>query len=371
MAAQAATLDYSPAFQFAQPKSFELAHRISQFMPEGLNRVFFTGSGSESVDSALKIARAYWRKQGRAEKTRLVGRAKGYHGVNFGGISVGGLPANRQLYGQGVEAVHLPHTQLPGMEFSRGQPSSGAELADALLGIIAVHDASTIAAVIVEPMSGSAGVIVPPVGYLERLRELCTQHDILLIFDEVITAFGRLGHPFGAHRFNVMPDIITTAKGLTNGVIPMGAVFVRDEIYDAFMNGPEHMIEIFHGYTYSGHAVAAAAGVATLDVYEEEGTFEQAAALEQHFEDLLHSFADHPLVIDVRNYGLMGAIEMAPREGAPGARGIDAHKKCFWDENMVVRAGMDTLQFSPFLNSDPDEMTQSFEAVRRVVDTVE
>ena len=219
-------------------------------------------------------------------------------------------------------------------------------------------------------MPGSAGVIPPPPGYLERLRETCDRHGILLIFDEVITAFGRVGEAFGAQRMGVMPDIITTAKGLTNGVVPMGAVFVRDEIYDAFMNGPEHMIELFHGYTYSGHPVAAAAGVAALDVYEQEGSFEQARALEQPFEDMLHSFADHELVIDVRNFGLMGAVEMAPRDGAPGARGAEAHKKCFWDEQVVVRAGMDTLQFSPFLNANIDELSKAFEGIRRVLDTI-
>jgi beta-alanine--pyruvate transaminase len=234
-----------------------------------------------------------------------------------------------------------------------------------------LHDGSNIAAVIVEPVAGSTGILPPPVGYLERLREICDQHGILLIFDEVIAAFGRLAKPFGAHRFGITPDIIATAKGLTNGVIPMGAVLVRKSIFDAFMQGPEYMIELFHGYTYSGHPVAAAAGLATMQIYDDEGIFEQSRALEQHFEDLLHSFADHKHVIDVRNFGLMGAIEMAPREGAAGARGGEAHKKCFWEENLVVRNGMDTLQFSPFLNSDPDEMQKSFEGIRRVLDTIE
>jgi beta-alanine--pyruvate transaminase len=267
---------------------------------------------------------------------------------------------------------HLRHTlDIERNAFSRGLPEHGAELAEDLERLCALHDGSNIAAVIVEPVAGSAGVIPPPPGYLQRLREICDQHGILLIFDEVIAAFGRLGAPFGAHRFGVTPDIITTAKGLTNGVIPMGAVLVRDTVYDAFMQGPENMVEIFHGYTYSGHPVAAAAGLASMDVYEDEGIFEQSAALEQKFEDLLHSFADQKHVIDVRNFGLMGAIEMAPREGAAGARGGEAHKKCFWDEHLVIRNGMDILQFSPFLNSKPDEMEQSFAAVRRVLDSLE
>ncbi len=267
---------------------------------------------------------------------------------------------------------HIRHTHdLERNAFNRGQPEHGAELADDLERLCALHDGSNIAAVIVEPVAGSCGVLPPPIGYLKRLREICDKHGILLIFDEVITAFGRVGEAFGAQRLGVTPDIITTAKGLTNGVIPMGAVFVRDSIYEAFMQGPEHMVELFHGYTYSGHPVAAAAGLATMDVYEEEGIFEQARGLEKHFEDLLHSFADHKHVIDIRNFGLMGAIELSPRDGAPGARGSEIHKKCFWDENLVVRNGMDIIQFSPFLNSDPDEMEASFEGVRRVLDTVE
>jgi beta-alanine--pyruvate transaminase len=326
------------------------------------------------VDTALKIALGYHRARSEGNRTRLIGREKGYHGVNFGGMSVGGIVPNRKIFSAalipGVD--HLRHTlDIERNAFSRGLPEHGIELAEDLERLCALHDGSNIAAVIVEPVAGSAGVIPPPPGYLERLREICDQHGILLIFDEVIAAFGRLGAPFGAQRFGVTPDIITTAKGLTNGVIPMGAVLVSDSIYDAFMQGPENMIEIFHGYTYSGHPVAAAAGLATMDVYDDEGTFEQAAGLEQHFENLLHSFADQKHVIDVRNFGLMGAIEMAPRAGAPGARGGEAHKKCFWDENVVVRNGMDTLQFSPFLNSNPDEMEQSFAAVRRVLDSIE
>jgi beta-alanine--pyruvate transaminase len=371
---QVAELDYCMSFQVANNKAIELADRVTKMAPEGINHCFFTNSGSESVDTALKIALGYHRARSEGNRTRLIGREKGYHGVNFGGMSVGGIVPNRKIFSAalipGVD--HLRHTlDIERNAFSRGLPAHGIELAEDLERLCALHDGSNIAAVIVEPVAGSAGVIPPPPGYLERLREICDQHGILLIFDEVIAAFGRLAAPFGAQRFGVTPDIITAAKGLTNGVIPMGAVLVSDTVYDAFMQGPENMIEIFHGYTYSGHPVAAAAGLATMDVYDEEGTFEQAAALEQHFEDLLHSFADHKHVIDVRNFGLMGAIEMAPRKGAPGARGGEAHKKCFWDEKLVVRNGMDTLQFSPFLNSNPDEMEQSFAAVRRVIDSIE
>ena len=371
---QVAELDYCIAFQVTNNKAPELAARVTRLAPEGINRCFFTNSGSESVDTALKIALGYHRARGEGNRTRLIGRERGYHGVNFGGMSVGGIVPNRKVFSAalipGVD--HLRHTHdLEHNAFSRGLPAWGGHLADDLERLCALHDGSNIAAVIVEPVAGSTGVLPPPVGYLKRLREICDRHGILLIFDEVITAFGRVGKPFGSQRFEVTPDIITTAKGLTNGVVPMGAVLVRDKIYDAFMQGPEHMIELFHGYTYSGHPLAAAAGLAALDVYEEEGTFAQSAALEQHFEDLLHGFADHPLVIDVRNFGLMGAIEMAPRNGAPGARGAEAHKKCFWDENLVVRAGMDTLQFSPFLNSDPDEMAESFKGIRRVLDTID
>jgi beta-alanine--pyruvate transaminase len=361
-------------FQVTNNKAIELADRVTKMAPEGIDHCFFTNSGSESVDTALKIALGYHRARGEGHRTRLIGRERGYHGVNFGGMSVGGMVPNRKVFSAnlipGVD--HIRHTHdLQRNAFSRGLPEHGAELAEDLERLCGLHDGSNIAAVIVEPVAGSTGVLPPPVGYLQRLREICDQHSILLIFDEVIAAFGRLSSPFGAQRFGVTPDIITTAKGLTNGVIPMGAVLVRDSIYDAFMQGPANMIELFHGYTYSGHPVAAAAGIATMDVYKEEGTFEQAKALEQHFEDLLHSFKGHKHVIDIRNFGLMGCIEMAPREGAPGARGGEAHKKCFWEENLVIRNGMDILQFSPFLNSDPDEMEQSFAKIRRVLDSLE
>jgi beta-alanine--pyruvate transaminase len=371
---QVAELDYCMTFQMGNDKAFALAERVIDMAPDGFSNCFFTNSGSESVDTALKIALAYHRARGEGNRTRLIGREKGYHGVNFGGMSVGGIVPNRKVFSAnlipGVD--HLRHTlDLEHNAFSRKQPEWGAHLADDLERLCTLHDGSNIAAVIVEPVAGSAGVIPPPVGYLERLREICDQHGILLIFDEVITAFGRVGKAFGAERFGVTPDIITTAKGLTNGVVPMGSVLVQQHVYDAFMQGPEHMIELFHGYTYSGHPLAAAAGLATIEVYEEEGTFEQAAALEPIFEDILHSFDDHDRVIDVRNFGLMGAIELAPRDGAPGARGLEIHKKCFWEENLIVRNGMDVLQFSPFLNSDVDEMQQSFEAIRRVIDAVD
>lgn len=370
---QVATLDYCIGFQVSNDKAFALAERVVEMAPAGFSNCFFTNSGSESVDSALKIALAYHRARGEGHRTRLIGREKGYHGVNFGGMSVGGMLPNRKMFSAnlvpGVD--HMRHTlDLARNAYSRGLPAHGVELADDLERLAALHDGSNIAAVIVEPVVGSAGVIPPPVGYLEKLREICDRHGILLIFDEVITAFGRVGKATAAERFGVTPDLITIAKGLTNGVIPMGAVLVRDHVYDAFMQGPEHAIELFHGYTYSGHPVAAAAALATLDVYKDEGTFEQAQELENTFADLLHSFDDHDKVIDVRNFGLMGVIELASRPGAPGSRGLEIHKKCFWEEKVVVRNGMDLLQFSPFLNSRVDEMEQSFEAVRRVIDSV-
>ena len=371
---QVAELDYCMTFQMGNEKAFELAGRVIDMAPDGFSNCFFTNSGSESVDTALKIALAYHRARGEGHRTRLIGREKGYHGVNFGGMSVGGIVPNRKVFSAnlipGVD--HLRHTlDLEHNAFSRKQPEWGAHLADDLERLCQLHDGSNIAAVIVEPVAGSAGVIPPPVGYLEKLREICDRHGILLIFDEVITAFGRLGKSFAAERFGVTPDIITTAKGLTNGVVPMGCVLVQQKIHEAFMQGPEHMIELFHGYTYSGHPLAAAAGIATMDVYREEGIFGQATELEPVFEEILHSFDDHEKVIDVRNIGMMGAIELAPRDGAPGGRGLEIHKKCFWDENLIVRNGMDTLQFSPFLNSNVDEMRQSFEAVRRVIDSVD
>ncbi len=371
---QVATLDYSLGFQASSDRVFELSEKVTAMAPEGFNRVFFTNSGSESADTSLKIALGYHRARGEGHRTRLIGREKGYHGVNFGGMSVGGMFPNRKVFGSNLipQVDHLRHTLNPEKNaFSRGQPRWGSHLAEDLERLAALHDGSNIAAVIVEPVSGSAGIIPPPVGYLERLREICDQHGILLIFDEVITAFGRIGEPFGAQRFGVMPDIINMAKGLTNGVIPMGAVMVRDEIYDAFMHGPKQAIELFHGYTYSGHPVAAAAGIAALDVYVEEDSFAQSRALEQHFEDHIHSLADHPLVSDIRNFGLMGGVDLVARPGEIGARGLEVHKKCFWEEDLVVRNGGDILQFSPFLNSRPEDITMTFEKVRRVLDSID
>ena len=371
---QVASLDYCMSFQMSNDIAFELAERVVDMAPDGFSNCFFTNSGSESVETALKIALGYHRARGEGNRTRLIGREKGYHGVNFGGMSVGGIVPNRKIFSAnlipGVD--HIRHTlDIEKNAFSRGLPQHGVELADDLERLAQLHDGSNIAAVIVEPVAGSAGVLPPPPGYLEKLRETCDRHGILLIFDEVITAFGRVGKGTAAERFGVTPDIITTAKGLTNGVIPMGGVLVQQHVYDAFMQGPEHMVELFHGYTYSGHPVAAAAGLATMDVYKEEGIFEQAAELESTFADILHSFDNHEKVIDVRNFGMMGSIELAPRDGAPGARGLEIHKKCFWDEKLVVRNGMDALQFSPFLNSNVDEMQASFEGIRRVIDAVE
>ncbi len=371
---QVAELDYALGFQVSNDKSFELARRVTELAPEGFSQCFFTNSGSESVDTALKIALAYHRAKGEGTRTRLIGRERGYHGVNFGGISVGGIVPNRTAFSAnlipGVDHIRatmdLEHTA-----FSRGQPAWGARLADDLERLCALHGGANIAAVIVEPVAGSTGILPPPVGYLQRLREICDQHGILLIFDEVITAFGRVGRAFAAERFDVKPDIITTAKGLTNGVIPMGAVLVQSHIYDAFMHGPESMVELFHGYTYSGHPIAAAAGLATLDVYAEEDSFKQARDKEDLFADFLHSFADHPKVIDIRNFGLMGGIELAPRDGAPGARGLEVHKRCFWEEKFVIRNGLDVVQFSPFLDSKTEDWERVFARLRHVIDTVE
>src|SRR6516165_7707070 len=319
-------LDYSPAFQFAHPASFELASRVVALAPADLNRVFFCNSGSEAVDTALKIAIAYHNVRGEGTRTRLIGRERGYHGVGFGGISVGGIVNNRKFFGPLLAGVdHLPSTfNLEKQAFSRGQPEWGAHLADELERIVTLHDASTIAAVIVEPVACSTGVLVPPKGYLQRLREICTKHGILLIFDEVITGFGRLGASFAAEYFGIVPDLITTAKGITNGTIPMGAVFARKGIYDAFMNAPDNTIELFHGYTYSGHPVACAAGLATLDIYKEESLFERAADLAPYWEDGVHSLNGARNVVDLRNLGLIAGIELAPRAAKPGARGFEA-----------------------------------------------
>jgi len=325
--------------------------------------VFFTNSGSESADTALKIALAYHRARGEAGRYRLIGRERGYHGVNFGGMAVGGITANKKFFGPGVAGVdHIRHTHdLSRNAFSKGQPKHGVEFADELERLCALHDPSTIAAVIVEPVAGSAGVLVPPVGYLERLREICTRHGILLIFDEVITGFGRLGKPFGAQRFNVMPDLFTTAKGLTNATVPMGAVFVKDEIFQTFMQGPDG-IEIFHGYTYSGHPVACAAGIATLDVFEEEGLLTRAASIEKHWEECAHALKGAPHVIDIRNCGLMAAIELEPRAGQPGKRAYEIFVKAF-EAGGLIRVTGDTIALSPPLIADQSHLDQIFDCV--------
>ncbi len=351
---QIARLDYAPSFQMGHPLAFELAERLAEIAPHPLKHVFFTNSGSESVDTALKIALAYHRARGEGQRTRLIGREKGYHGVGFGGISVGGLVNNRKAFGTLLAGVdHLRHTLDIGRNaFSRGLPQHGAELAEDLERLVALHDASTIAAVIVEPISGSAGVVLPPVGYLKRLREICDRHGILLIFDEVITGFGRIGEAFASQRFEVTPDLITTAKGLTNGSIPMGAVFASEAIFNTFMHGPAGMIELFHGYTYSGHPVACAAAIATLDTYREEGLFQRAIELGQAWEDALHGLRGLPNVIDIRNFGLIGGIELKPRDNAPGARAYEVFTRCFHDHDLMVRVTGDIIAMSPPLILD-------------------
>jgi len=345
---QIGTLDYSPAFQFGHPLSFELANKIRELMPAGLDHVFFTGSGSESADTSLKMARAYWRAKGQGTKTRLIGREKGYHGVNFGGISVGGIVGNRKTFGQGVEADHLPHTQPAAGSFYKGMPTAGAELADDLLKLIALHDASNIAAVIVEPMSGSAGVVIPPVGYLQRLREICTANNILLIFDEVITGFGRMGAYTGAAAFGVTPDIMNVAKQITNGAQPLGAVVAKKEIYDTFMaqGGPDYMLEFPHGYTYSAHPVACAAGIAALDVLVKENMVERVAALAPYFEQAVHSLKGAKHVADIRNYGLAAGITIAALPGEPAKRPYEIAMRCL-EKGFYVRYGGDTIQLAP------------------------
>ena len=345
---QVATLDYAPAFQYGHPQSFALANKLKELTPPGLDYVFFTGSGSESADTSLKMARAYWRAKGQGTKTRLIGREKGYHGVNFGGISVGGIVGNRKTYGQTLEADHLPHTMLAKNAFSRGMPEHGAELADRLLELIALHDASNIAAVIVEPFAGSAGVIPPPVGYLQRLRDLCTKHDILLIFDEVITGFGRAGAYTGAQAFGVTPDILNLAKQVTNGVQPLGAVIAKKEIYETFMaaGGPEYMLEFAHGYTYSAHPVACAAGVAALDLLVSDGAIERVKALAPYWEDAVHGLKGTRYVTDIRNYGLAAGFTLEAYPGEPARRPFEVAMRCL-EKGVYVRYGGDTIQLAP------------------------
>jgi len=348
IAEQAAELDFAPPFQMAHPKAFELAEQLIKITPQGLDKVFYTNSGSEAVETALKMAIAYHRVRGEGSRTRLIGRERGYHGVNFGGISVGGIVANRKMFGTLLAGVdHIRHTHdLERNAYSVGQPAHGAELADDLERLVALHDASTIAAVIVEPVAGSTGVLLPPKGYLERLRATCDKHGILLIFDEVITGFGRTGQPFAAQTFGVTPDLMTVAKGITNGCVPMGAVFATNKIHDAFMNGPEHLIEFFHGYTYSAHPLACAAALATLETYADEGLLTRAAQLEGYFADALHSLKGLPNVIDIRNIGLVGGVELTPLAGEPAKRAFNVFLDC-WEHGVMLRTTGDIVALSP------------------------
>ncbi|MFT4265759.1 MAG: aspartate aminotransferase family protein [Xenophilus sp.] len=365
VARQVARLDYSPAFQFGHPLAFELANKLKDLMPAGLDHVFFTDSGSESADTSLKLARAYWRAKGQGTKTRLIGREKGYHGVNFGGISVGGIGGNRKTFGQGVEADHLPHTQPALGSFVKGMPAEGGEaLANRLLDLIALHDASNIAAVIVEPFSGSAGVVIPPVGYLKRLREICTQNNILLIFDEVITGFGRCGAMTGAEAFGVVPDLLNFAKQVTNGAQPLGGVVATKEIYDTFMaaGGPEYLVEFPHGYTYSAHPVACAAGVAALDLLVAEDGPGRVRALAPHFEAAVHSLKGARHVLDIRNYGLAAGITIDPLPGEPAKRPFEIAMAC-WKKGFYVRYGADTLQLAPPFISEKAEIDRLVNAL--------
>ena len=365
---QLATLDYSPAFQFGHPLSFELANKLKELTPAGLDYVFFTGSGSESADTSLKMARAYWRAKGLGQKTRLIGREKGYHGVNFGGISVGGIVGNRKTFGQGIEADHLPHTQLTSNAFSRGMPEKGAELADDLLKLIALHDASNIAAVIVEPFSGSAGVVIPPKGYLQRLRDICTANNILLIFDEVITGFGRAGAYTGAEAFGVTPDIMNIAKQITNGAQPMGAVLVKKDIYDIFMaqGGPDYMLEFAHGYTYSAHPVPCAVALATLDLLVKENMVEKVKALAPHFEKAVHSLKGVKHITDIRNFGLAAGLTIDALPGEPARRPYEI-AMAMLQKGFYVRYGGDTIQLAPPFITTPAQIDSLINALGETI----
>ncbi|MDI9635207.1 aspartate aminotransferase family protein [Geitlerinema splendidum] len=367
---QISTLDYSPTFQMGHPIAFELANRLVAMLPQAFDHVFFTNSGSESVDTALKIALAYHRIRGEGTRTRLIGRERGYHGVGFGGISVGGISANRKFFGSLIPGVdHLSHTHnLEKNAFSQGQPQWGAHLADELERLVMLHDPSTIAAVIVEPVAGSTGVLLPPVGYLERLRQICDRYGILLIFDEVITGFGRLGTSFATEYFGVMPDLMTAAKGLTNGTVPMGAVFARPGIYQAFMDAPENAIEFFHGYTYSGHPVACAAAHATLDIYEEEGLFERAKSLSGYWEEAIHSLHGLPHVIDLRNLGLVAGIELESIAGKPTARAFDVFLRCY-ERGLLIRTTGDIIALSPPLIIEKSHIDQIVGTIAEVLQT--
>ena len=369
VAKQIQQMDYAPAFQMGHPSAFELASRLTNLVPGDLDHVFFTNSGSESVDTALKIALAYHRVKGQGQRTRLIGRERGYHGVGFGGISVGGIVNNRKFFGPMLAGVdHLPHTHnLEKNAFSKGMPEWGAHLADELERIVALHDASTIAAVIVEPVAGSTGVLIPPKGYLQKVRQICDKHGILLIFDEVITGFGRLGSPFGAEHFNVLPDMITCAKGLTNGAVPMGAVFARKHLYDAFMdNAAENAIELFHGYTYSAHPVACAAALASLDIYKEEGLFENCANLSKYWEDAVHSLKGIKNVIDLRNMGLIAGIELESIPGKPTARAFNAFLKAY-EQGLLIRTTGDIIALSPPLIVTKGHIDQIFDKLAGVL----
>jgi len=373
VAKQLGTLDYAPGFQYGHPLSYQLAEKIIELTPAGLDHVFYTGSGSECADTSVKMAKAYWRLKGQASKTKFIGRAKGYHGVNIAGTSLGGIGGNRKMFGQLMDVDHLPHTLQPHLAYTKGMAATGGvELANELLKLIELHDASNIAAVIVEPMSGSAGVIVPPVGYLQRLREICTQHNILLIFDEVITAFGRMGAWTGAEYFGVTPDIMNTAKQITNGAIPLGAVIASSEIYNTFMNQaiPEHMVEFGHGYTYSGHPVSCAAGLATLELLKRDNLIEQSAALAPVLEESIHGLKGSKHIVDIRNCGLTGAIQLAPRDGDAVIRPFEAGIK-LWNAGFYVRFGGDTLQFGPTFNTKPEELDRLFNAVGDVLNNLD
>jgi len=369
---QAAELDYSAAFHFTHPKSFELASRVAALAPADLNRVFFCNSGSEAVDTALKIALAYHSVRGEGARTRLIGRERGYHGVGFGGISVGGIVNNRKFFGTLLAGVdHLPATySREHQAFTKGEPDWGGHLADELERIVALHGASTIAAVIVEPMAGSTGVLPPPKGYLERLRAICDKYGILLIFDEVITGFGRLGYAFAAERYGVTPDLLCFAKGVTSGAVPMGGVIARQPVYDAFMHGPEHVIELFHGYTYSAHPLACAAGLAALDLYRDEKLFERAKRLEPRFAEVAMTLKGLPGVLDVRTIGLSAGIDLAPRPEAPGERGYEAMDRAFHDEDLVIRISGDTLAIAPPLIVSEAQIAEIFDKTARVIRAV-
>ncbi|QCP50710.1 aspartate aminotransferase family protein [Trinickia violacea] len=366
---QAEEMDFAPTFQMGHPKAFEAATKIAKHTPGDLKHIFFTNSGSEAVDTALKIALAYHRSRGEGQRTRFIGRERGYHGVGFGGISVGGIAPNRKAYSGGLlpSVDHLPHTlNIAEAAFSKGQPAWGAHLADELERLVTLHDASTIAAVIVEPVAGSTGVLIPPQGYLQRLREICDKHGILLIFDEVITGWGRLGAPFAAQYFNVTPDLLTMAKGTNNAAAPLGAVAASHAIHDTIVNGAPAGIELFHGYTYSGHPIATAAACATIDLYEREQLFERAARMSPVFETAIHKLRSEPHVIDVRNLGLVGGVELKPRDGAPGARAYEVFVKCF-EKGVLTRYTGDILAFSPPLIVDEQQIDEIFTTVAQVL----